>query len=307
VEHRVLFDFEIDFSNGGGLQGQGFRLDIDGDDIADDALASYVVRDLRLLMVGEVRILNKRVVQEPHKRSAVPADSAEGPRARMDDGATSEMIDLSHRIEHGMVTLKGFPAPLICDYLSREQSRQHYAPGTEFNIGRIDMIANTGTYLDTPFHRYADGDDLAALRLEQVCDLAGVVVRVTGAHGRSIDWTTFAPVDVRGRAVLVHTGWDAHWGTDQYFDGHPFLTRKAAEHLRDAGALLVGIDSLNIDDTSDGTRPVHTILLGAGIPIVEHMTGLAALPVDGFRFSAVPPKVVGMGTFPVRAHAIVRR
>jgi kynurenine formamidase len=215
------------------------------------------------------------------------------------------LIDLSHRIEHGMVTLKGFPAPVICDFLSREQSRQHYAPGTEFNIGRIDMIANTGTYLDTPFHRYVDGDDLAALRLEQVTGLPGVVVRVAGKGGRAIDAATFASLDVRGRAVLVHTGWDAHWRTDQYFTGHPFLTRAAAEHLRDAGAALVGIDSLNIDDTDDGTRPVHTVLLGAGIPIVEHLTGLSALPDAAFRFSAVPPKVVGMGTFPVRAHAIV--
>jgi arylformamidase len=218
------------------------------------------------------------------------------------DGRT--MVDLSHRIEHGMVTLKGFPAPVICDYLSREQSRAIYSPGTEFHIGRIDMIANTGTYLDTPFHRYADGDDLAALRLEQVCDLPGVVVRVAADAGRAIDQPVFASVEVRGRAVLVETGWDAHWGTDQYFDGHPFLTRRAAEHLRDAGAALVGIDSLNIDDTSDGARPVHSTLLRAGIPIVEHLRGLSALPVEGFRFSAVPPKVAGMGTFPVRAHAI---
>jgi arylformamidase len=217
------------------------------------------------------------------------------------------LIDLSHRIEHGMVTLKGFPAPIICDYLSREQSRERYAPGTEFNIGRIDMIANTGTYLDTPFHRYADGDDLAALRLEQVSGVPGVVVRVPDSSGRAIEASAFASLDARGRAVLVHTGWDAHWRTERYFEGHPFLTRAAAEHLRDAGAALVGIDSLNIDDTDDGTRPVHTVLLGAGIPIVEHLTGLSALPNDGFRFSAVPPKVVGMGTFPVRAHAIVDR
>jgi kynurenine formamidase len=216
-----------------------------------------------------------------------------------------QLIDLSHRIEHGMVTLKGFPAPVICDYLSREQSRQHYAPGTEFNIGRIDMIANTGTYLDTPFHRYADGDDLAALRLEQVVGLPGVVVRIARDAGRAIEPASFGSLDVRGRAVLVHTGWDAHWRTEQYFEGHPFLTRSAAEHLRDAGAALVGIDSLNIDDTSDGARPVHTVLLGAGIPIVEHLTGLSALPSDGFQFSAVPPKIVGMGTFPVRAHALV--
>ena len=217
------------------------------------------------------------------------------------------MIDLSHRIEHGMVTLEGFPAPVICDYLSRERSREIYAPGTEFNIGRIDMIANTGTYLDTPFHRYADGDDLAALRLEQVADLPALVVHVADSGGRAIGPSSFASTDVRGRAVLVHTGWDAHWGSAQYFKGHPFLTRAAAELLRDAGAALVGIDSLNIDDTDDGERPVHTILLGAGIPIVEHLTGLAALPAEEFRFSAVPPKVVGMGTFPVRAHALVGR
>ena len=215
------------------------------------------------------------------------------------------LIDLSHRIEDGMVTLKGFPAPAICDFLSRERSREIYAPGTEFNIGRIDMIANTGTYLDTPFHRYADGDDLAALRLDQVSGVPGVVVRVVGAPARAVDVSAFASVDVRGRAVLVHSGWDAHWRTDQYFVGHPFLTRRAAEHLRDQGAALVGIDSLNIDDTDDGTRPVHTVLLGAGIPIVEHLTGLAALPDVGFQFSAVPPKIVGMGTFPVRAHALV--
>jgi kynurenine formamidase len=218
-----------------------------------------------------------------------------------------QLIDLSHRIEHGMVTLEGFPAPVICDFLSRERSREIYAPGTEFNIGRIDMIANTGTYLDTPFHRYADGDDLAALRLEQVVGLPGIVVRAASNSGRAIDAAAFASLDVRGRAVLVHTGWDAHWRTDQYSKGHPFLTWKAAEHLRSAGAALVGIDSLNIDDTSDGTRPVHTILLGAGIPIVEHLTRLETLPDEGFRFSAVPPKVVGMGTFPVRAHAIVER
>jgi arylformamidase len=212
-------------------------------------------------------------------------------------------IDLSHTIESGMITYKGLPAPLICDHLSREQSRSIYAPGTEFQIGRIDMVANTGTYLDTPFHRYADGFDLDGLALESCSDLPGVVVRVASLESRAIDRARFGAVEVRGRAVLVHTGWDRHWRTDQYFEGYPFLTEQAAIYLRDAGATLVGIDSHNIDDTSTGARPVHTTLLRAGIPIVEHMTNLGALPLSGFRFSAVPPKISGMGSFPVRAHA----
>jgi len=295
-DKRVEFDFEVDFSNGGGLQGQAFRLDLDGDTLEDDALAAFIIRDLRLLMVGGVRILNKRIVTERHKRSAAPESGA-------GHGPIGDLIDLSHVIESGMITYKGLPAPLICDHLSREQSRRVYAEGTEFQIGRIDMVANTGTYLDTPYHRYADGVDLAGVGLEQLAGIPGVVVRVSGARERAIDWMAFAATELRGRAVLVHTGWDQHWRTDSYFEGHPHLTRHAAEYLRDQGAALVGIDSFNIDSTDDGTRPVHTVLLGAGIPIVEHLTGLGALPIDGFRFWAVPPKIVGMGTFPVRAHA----
>lgn len=222
------------------------------------------------------------------------------------DGATRRrLIDLSHTVEHGMVTLKGFPAPLICDYLSREASRALYAEGTEFHIGRIDMIANTGTYVDAPFHRYADGKDVSELPLEWVADLEGVVVRAVARAGRAIGPEAFAGVDVAGKAVLVHTGHAAHWGTDAYFEGHPFLTRAAAEHLRDRGARLVGIDSLNIDDTGDGARPVHTVLLGAEIPVAEHLRGLEQLPESGFRFYAVPVKVKGFGTFPVRAFAAV--
>lgn len=213
--------------------------------------------------------------------------------------------DLSHTIEHGMVTYKGLPAPLICDHLSRIDSRAHYAPGTEFHIGRIDMVANTGTYIDAPYHRYADGTDVAGLDLARIAGVPGVLVRVEGTAQRAIDWTVFATTEVQDRAVLVHTGWSRHWRTDAYFEGHPFLTERAAEHLRDRGAVLVGIDSYNIDDTAGGIRPVHSVLLGAGIPVVEHMTGLDALPRQGFRFWAVPPKVVGMGTFPVRAYAEV--
>ena len=295
TEKRVCFDFEVDFSNGGGIQGQDFRLDINGDDIADSELAAYIIRDLRLLMVGAVRILNKTIIAEPHKRAAPEATP---------ETAGAILVDLSHVIEAGMITYKGLPAPLICDHLSREASRAVYDPGTEFQIGKIEMVGNTGTYMDTPFHRFADGHDLADLALERVVDCEAVLVRVTGAEGRAIDWTAFAVEDVRGKAVLVHTGWDRHWRTDTYFDGaHPHLTEQAAIWLRDQGALLVGIDSYNIDDTSGGTRPVHTVLLGAGIPIVEHMTALDRLPTHGFRFSAVPPKVRGMGTFPVRAYA----
>jgi kynurenine formamidase len=298
TEQRVIFDFEVDFSNGGGIQGQDFRLDLVGSDIADDALADFIIEDLRLLMVGAVRILNKRIVDEAHKRQgAITAlDVAETKR---------RLVDLSHVIESGMITYRGLPAPLICDYLSFDASHQHYAPGTEFSIARIDMVANTGTYVDVPFHRYREGDDLAAVALDRLADLPGLVVRLAGRTGRAIDWTEFGACDVAGKAVLVQTGWDAHWRTDQYFEDHPFLTKAAAEYLRDRGAALVGIDSFNIDDIADKTRPVHTALLGAGIPIVEHMTNLAALPISGFRFSAAPPKVKGMGTFPVRAQAVI--
>ncbi|HEU4452698.1 MAG TPA: cyclase family protein [Longimicrobium sp.] len=217
---------------------------------------------------------------------------------------TRTLIDLSHVVEHGLVTLKGFPAPIICDYLSREASRAVYAEGTEFHIGRIDMIANTGTYVDSPFHRYADGRDLSELPLEWLADLDAVVIRAMG-RGRAIGPEEVAGVEVAGRAVLVHTGHAEHWGSEAYFERHPFLTRAAAEHLRDAGARLVGIDSLNIDDTDDATRPVHTVLLGAEIPICEHLRGLELLPDADFRFYAVPVKVKGFGTFPVRAFAAV--
>ena len=213
------------------------------------------------------------------------------------------LIDVSHVIEHGMITYRGLPAPVVCDFLSRERSRQLYAPGVEFHIGQITMVANTGTYLDAPFHRYADGIDVAGLPLERVADLAGVVVSWDG--GRAIGVEAFEGVTVRGRAVLVRTGWDAHWRTDQYFEGHPFLTAEAACWLRDEGVALVGIDSLNIDDTADLARPVHSALLRAGVPIVEHLRGLGELPAEGFRFFAVPVKVAGMGTFPVRAFGML--
>jgi kynurenine formamidase len=212
-------------------------------------------------------------------------------------------IDLSHEIGDGLVTYPGLPAPQIDEYLTREASRARYAPGTEFSIGRITMVANTGTYLDTPFHRFADGFDLTGLKLEQLVDLDGVLVRVVGASERTIGADRFAGLDVNGKAVLVHTGWDRHWATPEYGVGHPFLTADAAAWLAEHGPTIVGIDSLNIDDGADGARPAHTTLLRAGIPIVEHLTGLEQLPTAGFRFTAVPARVAGMGTWPVRAFA----
>ncbi len=213
-----------------------------------------------------------------------------------------KFIDLSHTLEAGMITYKGLPAPLICDFLSREDSQAHYARGTSFHIGKIEMVANTGTYLDSPFHRYVQGIDLSELPLASLADLDAVVFRAAAGQ-RRLDHSLFGSTPLRDRAVLVHTGWDRHWRTDQYFEGHPYLTRDAAEHLRQSGAALVGIDSLNIDDTADGARPVHSILLAADIPIVEHLANLDAVPDGDFRFSAVPVKVKNFGTFPVRAFA----
>jgi arylformamidase len=210
------------------------------------------------------------------------------------------LIDLSHRIEHGMVTYKGLPAPHICDFWKREDTVGNYDDGSTFQIGRIDMVANTGTYLDTPFHRYAEGDDLAAVALERLAGLDGLCVRAAGMEAGA---DLFEGLDVAGKAVLIHTGWDRHWRSETYYSDHPFLAEDAARLLAGRGAALVGIDSYNIDDTRTRRRPVHTVLLGAGTLICEHMTGLAALPPSGFRFTAAPPKIAGMGTFPVRAFA----
>lgn len=217
---------------------------------------------------------------------------------------TTKLIDLSHEVEHGMITYKGLPAPIICDYLSREDSHKFYAEGTEFQIGKIELVANTGTYVDSPFHRFADGMDLSELPLESLADLEGIRIDVR-EYGRAIPARVFDGVEIAGKAVLIHTGWSRHWRTDQYFEGHPFLTRDAAQCLVEAGAAFVGIDTFNIDDTSDGARPAHTILLGNRIPICEHMCGLESLPASGFRFHAAPVKVKAFGTFPVRAYAVL--
>jgi arylformamidase len=227
-----------------------------------------------------------------------------GATCRLSLSRMSRFIDLSHSIVPGLKTYPGLPSPVIGAYMSRQESKSRYATGTTFHIGKIEMVSNTATYIDAPFHRYADGMDMTQLPLESTADLAGVVLRVDGGV-REVGTGMFNGVDVKDKAVLVHTGWATRWGADEYFEGHPFLTAKAAEMLVAAGAKLVGIDSLNIDSTDNGTRPVHSTLLAAGIPIVEHLCNLERLPNAGFRFFAAPVKVQGMGSFPVRAFAIV--
>ena len=217
----------------------------------------------------------------------------------------AEIIDLSHVIEEGMVTYKGLPGPHLCDFWERGASADNYDDGSTFQIGRIDMVANTGTYLDSPFHRYAHGADLSELTLLSLADVPGIVVRRPWENSLALEPKHLEPFDVAGKAVLVHTGWDRHWRTDAYFGEHPYVTAEAADWLAEHGAVVVGIDSVNIDNMHVRARPVHTRLLGAGIPICEHMTGLGGLPDEGFRFAAVPPKVKGMGTFPVRAYAVL--
>lgn len=213
-----------------------------------------------------------------------------------------DVIDLSHPIADGAITYPGLPGPTITDHLSRAASRERYAPGVEFQIGRIDMVANTGTYLDTPFHRFGDGHDLAGLDPARVLEVPGVLVDATGATEAGPE--LLDGLDLAGTAVLFRTGWDAHWGTDRYGEaGHPYVSTATAVRLVDAGVSVVGIDSVNIDDTRTGERPIHTALLGAGIPIVEHLCRLDELSGRRFTFTALPPAVVGMGTFPVRAVA----
>lgn len=292
MEYRVVFDFEITFTNGGGIQGQNFRLDIEGTEILDTFLADYIVKDLRLLMVGNVTILNKKYVQEPHKRLTT------------DPLTEGTLIDLSHVIFDGLITYKGLPAPIICDFLSRKNAVGKYEEGTTFQIGKIEMVSNTGTYIDFPFHRFEDGKDLSETSLEAFANLKAVTIDATNTI--EIGKDLFENKEIRGKAVIVHTGWSKHWNTDTYFENHPYINREAAEYLRDCEVKLVGIDSHNIDDTRGNSRPVHTILLGSDILIVEHLCNLDQLPGDGYLFSAVPPKFKGVGTFPVRAFATLK-
>jgi kynurenine formamidase len=216
----------------------------------------------------------------------------------------SRLVDVSHEIEAGMVTYAGLPGPVLSDFLSREASRGRYVEGTTFAIGRVDMVANTGTYVDSPFHRFAAGKDVGSLPLEKLADLEGLVVDATRV-GRAIGPEVLDGLDLDRKAVLVRTDWSRHWRTPSYFEGHPYLERATVERLVAARPTLVGIDSLNIDDARDGSRPAHTLLLEAEVPIVEHLTNLEALPEKGFRFHCVPAPFHGLTSFPVRAYGVV--
>ncbi|SDO37010.1 Kynurenine formamidase [Nakamurella panacisegetis] len=300
TQFRAQFDATITFLNGGGLQTQGFLLDVRSEQVEDTDLALALVRHLGLLMVEDVSVSNVRVVPAAHRGSRGTGGPAASP---------GRLIDLSHVIREGMVTYPGLPGPEFRPYLSREDSKAVYADGTQFTIDRISMLGNTGTYLDSPHHRYDGGTDLAGLHLEQLADLPISVGRLDGSTSRGIAAAALAALDVAGRAVLLQTGWDRHFGTEAYAGPAPYLTEDGARYLVEHGAALVGIDSVNIDDTaptSGGRRPAHSLLLAAGIPVLEHLTALADVPADGARLHAVPPKVAGFGTFPVRAYAVVR-
>lgn len=293
MEKRVVFDFNIEFTNGGGIQGQEFRLDIEGEEISDKELADFIVEDLRLLMVGKVTISNKHYINEKHKRKPINLES------------DSSLIDLSHTIFDGLITYKGLPAPVVCDFLSRKDSRKLYETGTEFQIGKIEMVTNTGTYIDCPFHRYENGKDFSEIDLDAFVDIEAITINASDTLEIGVKF--FKGKEIRNRAVLVYTGWSAKWNTENYFYNHPYLTEEAAEYLKNCEVKLVGIDSHNIDDTRENRRPVHTILLGAEILIAEHLTNLNLLPETGYLFNAVPPKFRGVGTFPVRAFAKIKK
>ena len=303
TEYRAHFDASVSFVNGGGLTAEGFRLDMPSESVGETEVAELFVRHLGLALVGAVELRGLRIVAEPHRGSRGVAPT---PAATAGDSAPRRIVDLSHRIRAGLVTYPGLPAPAITPHLTREDSRARYAPGTEFAMDVITMIGNTGTYLDSPYHRYADGGDLAALDLSTLVGLPAEVFHLPDAAGRGIPAAVFFDRDLAGAAVLLHTGWDTRFGTPAYASGAPYLTEAGAQHLADAGVTLVGIDSLNIDDTeNDGSRPAHSILLAHGIHVVEHLTRLGDLPPSGARFTAAPPAVEGFGTFPVRAFAEV--
>lgn len=299
TEYRASFDADVTFGNGGDLAVHGFRVDIPVADIDEAGIAALFVASLGLLMTDTVELRNVEIFAEPHKGTrGGPADRGDsGP------GPGDGLVELSHVIRSGMVTYPGLPAPAITPYLTREASRARYAPGTEFAIGKLTMVGNTGTYLDAPFHRFADGPDLDAIPLTRTVGVPAVVVRVTGTRQRQISAGALAAVNVRGKAVLLHTGDDARFGTPKYAEDARFLTREGAAWLADHEPALVGIDAVNIDDTADGERPAHTLLLAAGIPVIEHLTGLEQLPPTGATFTAVPLRIQGLGTITVRAFA----
>jgi arylformamidase len=296
-QYRAHFDARIEFTNGGDLEAHGFRLDLPS---ASSNVEQLLVQHLGLALVSSVTLTNLQIVEEAHKGSrGVAAESV-----ATESVAIGRLVDLSHSIREGLITYPGLPAPVITPHLTREDSKAKYAPGTQFAMDVITMIGNTGTYLDSPFHRYEGGVDLAGLSLETLVDQPAEVFHLTDSLSRGITASVFWDRSLEGKAVLLHTGWDRHFGTPDYLTGSPFLTADGVDYLVAQKVTLVGIDSLNIDDTeSGGERPAHTGLLAAGIHVVEHLRGLEQLPPSGSLFSAVPPKVEGFGTFPVRAFA----
>ena len=297
TEYRAHFDANVAFANGGRLTAEGFRLDLPGPDLSEAEIAELFIQHLGLALVGEVQLRSVEIVEETHKgsRGIAPVLPAETP---------GQLVDLSHTIAAGLVTCPGTPAPSVQPHLKREESRSHYAAGTEFAIDVISLAGNTGTYLETPHHRYPDGADLADLDLETLVDLPLELFRLMDATEQGIPAAVFYDRQLQGKAVLLHTGWDRHFGTPAYATGAPYLTGEAAAYLIKAGVVLVGIDSINMDDAETSRqRPARSQLLAAGIYIVEHLTNLAAVPPTGARFTAVPPKVRDFGMFPVRAFA----
>jgi kynurenine formamidase len=299
TEYRASFDATVRFSNGGDLIVHGFRVDLPGPDVSEDDIAALFLASFGLLMTESAALTNVRIFAEPHKGTrGGPSDHGPGPAA-----ADGRLVELSHIIRAGMITYPGLPGPEITPYLTREASREHYGPGTEFVIDRLAMVGNTGTYLDAPYHRYPDGADLAAIALAGTAGLPAVVVRIGGATQRAIDVGALAAHEVAGAAVLLHTGDDVRFGTPAYAEDPHFLTRAGAAWLAGHDAALVGIDAVNIDDNADDQRPAHSLLLAAGVPVVENLTGLDQLPPTGARFTAVPLRIEQLGTVPVRAFA----
>ena len=300
LQYRAEFDAVVTLTGGGGLQAQKVLLDVPHGEVTEAEIAALFAVVLRPLTADRVDLGAIRIFVEEQAEPLLETRGRAAERVRY--------VELSHVISAGMTTYPGLPGPAVTAHLTWADSRGRYAEGTEFCIDRIDMIGQTGTYLDSPRHRYEGGTDLAGLPLERLADLPAVVVRLAGSGRRAVEEADLEPFDVAGRAVLLHTGGDRHWATADYPVDAPYLTEGGAGWLVEHGAALVGIDSINIDDASPasaGERPAHTILLAAGIPIVEHLTGLADLPPAGARFTAAPPRITGFGTFPVRAYATV--
>ncbi|MFF5297005.1 cyclase family protein [Paractinoplanes globisporus] len=293
LQYRAELEAAVTLTSGGSLRTQGLRIDVPHADVTHAEISALLVAALGLRDVERVELDSVRVFGE----QAEP--SGHSP-------IRLEFVELSHVISDGMTTFPGVPGPAISPHLTWAESRSRYAEGTEFSMDRVDLIGQTGTYLDSPRHRYEGGTDLAGLPLERLAGLPVVVVRTIGEGRRAVEASDLEPLTVAGHAVLLHTGGDRHWGTPAYAEDNPYLTADAAGLLVERGAALVGIDSVNLDDMSaagGGERPAHTILLAAGIPIVEHLTGLEQLPPTGARFTAAPPRISGVGTFPVRAFA----